>query len=268
LHLTAASPTGISPRPAPARTRRMLTIGAAAVVVTGLIVGGAVALWPSDKSSAPGDTSAAAPSGATANAPQGRPATDVQPQALRPILLSAEQINQAAGGDQLIIDVDKNELLNDSAQVGAEPCIAAWAPAQQSAYAETGYTGVAVQELRALNAGVWQDGVVQAAIALPSIMQVSGFMQNQVRAWTACAGQGPVTITPPSGAPAPWTFTAPVTTAGIVTSTATAPDGQGSCQRGLVARGNVVIDIRQCRPEGGLDVTALVRATGEQVPRG
>jgi serine/threonine-protein kinase len=246
----------------------MLTIGAAVVVVTGLVVGGAVALWPRDESTtASGGASAVAPN-RPATAPQGRPATDVQPQALRPILLSAEQITQAAGGDQLVIDVDKNELLNDFAQVGAQQCVAAWAPAQQSAYAEAGYTGVAVQELRALNAGVWQDGVVQAAIALPSVMQVSGFMQNQVRAWTACAGQGPVTITPPSGAPTPWTFTAPVTTAGIVTLTATPSDGQGSCQRGLVARGNVVIDIRQCRPDGNLDVTALVRATGEQVPRG
>jgi serine/threonine-protein kinase len=39
------------------------------------------------------------------------------------------------------------------------------------------------------------------------------------------------------------------------------------CQHGLAIRGNVLIDIRQCRPPGTGDVGALIAATGNKVPR-
>lgn len=271
--LTSARHTSVSPRPAPARRRRPVLIGAA-VVVIGLVVGATAILWPSD-GSAPANAPTASSPNSNANTPptaQGRPATDVTPQALRPILLSAEQIAAATGGGQLILDVDLNTILNDGAEVGAPECVSAWAPAQDAVYGGTGfdashYTGMAVQELRALNAAVWQDGVIQAVVSLPSTMEVSGFMQGQVREWGVCAAKGPVNVTPPNGPQTPWTFTAPVTTSGLITLTATPATGGGSCQRGLLARGNVVIDIRQCRPEGNVDVAALVRATGERVPR-
>jgi serine/threonine-protein kinase len=229
--MTPAPPTNVSPRPAPARRSKLPLIGAAAVVVIGLVVAGVVIAWPDDGSAPANDASpsAAATKPPTAPTSQGRPATDVAPQALRPILLSGEQIAAAVGGSQLVLDMDSDKLLDDSAEVGAPQCAAAWAPAQQSAYTGStysgaDYTGVAVQELRALNAGVWQDGVVQAVVSLPSVPKVSGFVQEQQRAWAICAGQGPVTVTPPNSPPSTWTFTAPVTTAGIVTLTAT-PNG-------------------------------------------
>ena len=102
---------------------------------------------------------------------------------------------------------------------------------------------------------------------MPAMKQVSLFMQNQQRWWSACAGAGPLTVTSPGSPPATWTFGQPSVSAGIVTITATASDGSASCQRGLSARGNVIIDIRQCLPQGGNDVAALIRATGERVPR-
>lgn len=44
-------------------------------------------------------------------------------------------------------------------------------------------------------------------------------------------------------------------------------DSGASCQHGMAAAGNVVIDISQCRPQGGNDVAALVTATADKVPR-
>jgi serine/threonine-protein kinase len=170
-------------------------------------------------------------------------------------------------GSALALTADGADLLDDSGAVSNPQCLGAWAPAQRSVYADSDITGAAVQELRALNAEVWRDGVIQAAVAMPSMMKVSLFMQNQQRWWAACAGAGPLTVTPPGSSPTTWTFGQPRVSAGIVTITATASDGSASCERGLTARGNVIIDIRQCLPQGGNDVAALIRATGERVPR-
>ena len=64
-----------------------------------------------------------------------------------------------------------------------------------------------------------------------------------------------------------WTFGQPATVSGAVTLTATPAGGTGSCQHGIAARGNVLIDIRQCVPAGPNNVAALVTATAAKVPR-
>ncbi|MFZ0833419.1 MAG: sensor domain-containing protein [Mycobacterium sp.] len=58
-----------------------------------------------------------------------------------------------------------------------------------------------------------------------------------------------------------------MTSGGAVSIGAKLRGGEASCQHGMAAAGNVVIDIRQCRPQGGNDVAALVSATAEKVPR-
>jgi serine/threonine-protein kinase len=164
------------------------------------------------------------------------------------------------------MDSDNSELLADAA-VSAPACRSAWSPATQSAYSSSGQTGAAVQSLRAPGAAVWQDGLIQAAISLNTVMNISLFMQDQQHQWAECANAGPVTVTMPDGAVHTWTFSPPVTTAGVVTTSANSTDGSQSCARGIAARGNVVIDMRLCRPGGGGDVAALIRAAGDQVPR-
>jgi serine/threonine-protein kinase len=52
----------------------------------------------------------------------------------------------------------------------------------------------------------------------------------------------------------------------VLTLTATQRGGGASCQHGLQVRGNVMIDVRQCRA-GGADVAALVNAIANKVPR-
>jgi hypothetical protein len=135
-------------------------------------------------------------------------------------------------------------------------------------YAGAGVTGVAVQVLRAVGATVTEDSVIQAAVALGSVGQISAFIQGQVQQFRACAAAGAVTVTEPGGPGQMWTFGPSTTTAGVVTLTATLDGGAVLCQRGIVARGNVMLDMRQCRlASAGGDVTALLQAAADRVPR-
>lgn len=256
----------------PQRRGRVLVAAAAGVAVIVAAVA-TVALWPRESTGRASSESvetttdtASTPPTLRTTTPAGRPATNVAQSQLPTILLSQNQIAAIVGGPPLLIDSDSSALLPD-AQIGNPRCLAAWSPAQQSVYANAGATGTQVQILRAMGAPVWQDGLIQAVTALDSQTNVSLFIQGQQHQWADCAQDGPVTVTPAGGPAQAWTFAPPVTTAGIVTLTATAATGEWSCSRGVAVRGNVVIDTRLCRPGGATDIAAVVRAIGDQVPR-
>lgn len=123
---------------------------------------------------------------------------------------------------------------------------------------------MAAQVLRALYEAASQDSVTQAVISLPPD-KVGPSYVNQRGQWSLCGGKT-VTLTQP-GAAQVWDFGQPITTSGVLTLAATLRGGTASCQHGMQVRGNVIIDIRQCRPAGGNDVAALVVATAAKVPR-
>jgi hypothetical protein len=262
--------------PAPRRRGRRAVIGALAAVAVLVAAGVAVIVWPRESTapavSAGGPAPSASvtepvPAGTPASAPSAAPATTVVGPQLRPILLPDSQIAAIAGGSALTLEVDSADLLPDAA-LSAPQCLGAWSPAQQSVYAGAGVTGVAVQVLRAVGATVIEDSVIQAAVALGSVGQISAFIQGEVQQFRACAAAGAVTVTEPGGPGQMWTFGASTTTAGVVTLTATLDGGAVLCQRGIVARGNVMLDMRQCRPaSAGGDVTALLQAASDRVPR-
>ena len=94
----------------------------------------AVVFWPPGESSAP--QSAGSPQ--SPPAPQAPPATDVAAPALRSILLTAAEIPGNTGVGALVLEKDSADLLNDSATIDNQPCLGAWAPAQQPVYADSG----------------------------------------------------------------------------------------------------------------------------------
>ena len=85
-------------------------------------------------------------------------------EALRSILLTASQITADIGGEPLVLEEVRHDLLDDSATIYIPECLGAWAAAQvyaqQPVYAG-GSTSVVAQVLRAMNKKVWQDGVIQ-----------------------------------------------------------------------------------------------------------
>ena len=266
---TAMAPPGVpadAPPAPPARRRRGLVIGGAVVAVAAVVAGTAVAVWPSGDGSATTSAGTTSASVASSTAPRGAPATNVAAPALRAILLPDTQIAEISGSPGLTLAADGAELLDYSNEVSDAMCLSAWAPAQQPDYADSNVIGAAVQVVRALSAQPWQDGVIQAAVALSSPSEISLFMQHQQRRWAACAGAGPVTVAGADGQAQSWTFDQPANSAGLITMASTMAGGP-TCQRGITARGNVVIDMRQCRSQGQNDVAALVRAAGDRVPK-
>jgi serine/threonine-protein kinase len=270
---TGSPRTHWAPAPAPPRRRRRWIIGAAAAVV--VLVAATVTVMLSRGSptgSNPSSGTSAAAAQPSPDAPQEPPATDVPATSLRSILLTAAEIPGNTGAGALVLEKDSADLLNYSATIDNQDCLGAWAPGQQPVYANSGPlapkgpTGAAVQVLRSMTGKEWQDSVIQAAVAMPSQLGAVSFVQAQQRQFQLCAGRALV-VTPEGEGPQTWDFGEPTTKGGAVTLKITMRDGGGFCQRGIAAAGNVVIDIRQCRPQDDTDVTALVGATSNKVPR-
>lgn len=266
-----APPPPVPPGAQPAaRSRRTLIVGSAAAAA--LLIGGSITALTVNRhdDSAPpsaevGSALTVAP-GREAGSGQGPPATDVPESALRSILLTARQIPVDDPADPLVLERDGAALLDDAGTVDDAECIGLWAPAQQRVYGSSDSTGVAVQVLRAMYKKPFEDGVVQAVLSFPTQSAAGASLHKQQKQWAACGGRS-LTVTPPGGVPQTWELGQPAMTSGTVNLNLTLAGGGAACQHGIGVRGNVLIDIRQCRTHGAVDVTALVNATGSKVPR-
>lgn len=270
------APAPGTPAPAAARPRRRGLVAAAVGAVV-LVVAGTVAAvaWPR------GDTEQAAestvgPDGqltrqTTAPTAAGPPATDVPVSELRSILVAANAVTATRddnGSDPLVLESDTNGPLTTSDTLSAPECLAAWAPAQQQVYQTSQMSGMAAQTMRRMNRREWQGSVTQAVVAFPAdIQQNAGFFRVQIQKdWGPCEGRE-IVVTPPGDAPQTWTFGQLVNIGGVQTLTATLRGGGGSCQRGMVVRGNVLIDVRECRAEGNNNASGLVQSIADEVPQ-
>lgn len=260
---------GPPPRPAPVslrRRRRGIVVGALLAVVVLIATAVTIAAWPDDTTTGPGATSgsSSAPA-APPPLPTGPPATDINASQLHGILLNANEISADSGGDAMVFEADRSGLLDESASVDNPQCLGAWAPAQNAVYANAGVSGVAVQKLRALSQ-TWQDGLTQAVVALVSQDNAARSWVTQRGQWALCGGKS-ITVTPLGEPAQSWDFVQPVTTSGVLTIASSLRGGTATCQHGILVRGNVVIDIRQCRPSGTVNVAALISATAAKVPQ-
>lgn len=249
------------------RRRRGILIGASLAAVVLIATTVTIAAWPEGTVTGPAASSTGAlPAPAAAPpTPSGAPATDINDSQLPGILLSANEIGSLAGGDPLVLEANRSALLDDGATVDNPQCLGAWAAAQGAVYTNTGASGVAVQRLRALNQ-TWQDGLTQGVIAFTSQDNAAKSWVTQRGQWALCGGKT-VTVTAPGQPAQIWQFAQPVTTAGVLTIAASLQAGTATCEHGILVRGNVVIDIRQCRPNGGANIAALVSATAAKVPQ-
>ncbi len=261
--IPAGPPTmGATPADAAPRGRRRIMLIGVAVAVTALVAGTVgVVVWPRDE---PAQSTTTGP--AEIPTPTGAPATDVPVRALLSILLTSSEIPGNTGDNTVVLEQDGTELLNDAATIDNQQCLGAWAPAQQPVYSESRISGVAVQTLRALYRKITQDSVVQAVVAFPDDNGPGISLQLQRRQWEICAGKT-VTITPAGDPAQSWRFGQPTNNAGAFVLEATSSAGDAVCQHGISTRGNVLIDIRQCRAPGTGDVAALINATANKVPR-
>lgn len=261
-----APPAGSLPPAPPRRRRRAMVIGALLGAVALIATTATIAVWPDDTATGPAVTSTgtSATSAAAQPSATGPPATDITAAQLHAILLTANEIGAVSSGDAVVLEADRAALLDDSAAVDNPQCLGTWSPAQNAVYGNAGHSGVAVQQLRALNQ-TWQDGLTQAVIAFASQDNAARSWVAQRGQWALCGGKT-IAVTPPGQPAQSWDFAQPITTSGVLTIAATLHGGTAACQHGILVRGNVVIDVRQCRPNGGTNVAALISATAAKVP--
>lgn len=270
-HRRWAAPEPARPAGPPERRSRRTLLAASGAAAL-LLVGASVTAVAVNRQSGGGtpDTAASAALTVTADreseAAQGPPATDVQASALRSILLTAAEIRADASGEPVVLEGDGIVLPDDADAVDDRDCVGVWAPAQERVYGSSGFAGAQVQVLRAMYRKPFEDGVVQAALAFPTQAAAIRSLQQQQKQWETCSGRS-LAVTPPGEPTLVWELGRQTTVSGTVQVDVKTADGGAACQHGIGVRGNVLIDIRQCRTRGVVDVGALVYATAGKVPR-
>lgn len=274
-HPYAGGPVGMPPggyRPSPRRRRWPWWVaGAAAAVVTGLVIT-LVALGSNDakttsNSTAPSSTrvsasSRPAPTSSTPSAPPPAPALDTA--VLPSLLASAAQVSDILHHVQMN-PRDVSTSLSSDASIDPAKCSSAVAPALESTYTGSGYTGVAVQGLMEPSPG--RHKVIQAVAAFPNEAAAQQFEAQQLSAWQGCRLTD-VTVSFPGGQPADHATITIVSDTDGIASTVLLPAGatehkDSECERAMAARRNVVVDVRACGQNTITSGVMLVRAISD-----
>lgn len=277
------------PAPTGKRRRRGLVIGAAflagivvaagAVVTYELTVGrddGAPTAskttntWPPPKASRPPTTPGARTPSPTPSAPPGpqaAPGGNADPAALRAMLLPAAELDellQTSGMEPGSIGTE----FATGATVDPSECVSAWAALNQNTYAAVPTTGVAGQVVGEKPKPYHQ--VIQGVVAFPDEAAAKKFVNDQVSTWARCEsrsldyewgdatehvdiGKGVVTVGPEGSL-----LSLPVTRA--------VTDGAPlKCERAMIARLNVVVDVRACKPTEPLAAQAVAKAIAQKI---
>ncbi len=163
------------------------------------------------------------------------------------LLLGADQINSLlTTGMRLRYSAqamwDAGPTFSDKA------CLAMDGPAQETVYADTGWTAMRGQRLDDSfdDPTVRNDAVIQAVIAYPSARQANTFYDASVRRWFACANRK-FSEHPLDKPEIVWTVGEAHKVGGTL-STSAVQDSSDSwaCQRALTVRNNVAIDVATC----------------------
>ncbi len=276
-HLYPAGAVGIPPGGYPPLPRRRRwpwwVAGAAAAVVTALVIT-LVALGSHDSktastSAAPSSTrvsasSRPAPTSSAAGTSPAAPALDAA--VLSSLLASAEQVSDILHHVQMN-PRDVLTSLSSDASIDPAKCASAVAPALESTYTGSGYTGVAVQGLMESSPG--RHKVIQAVAAFPDEAAAQQFQAQQLSAWRGCRLTD-VTVSFPGGQPADHATITIVSDSEGIASTVLLPAGasehkDSECERAMASRRNVVVDVRACGQNTITAGVTLVRAINDNI---
>ncbi len=143
-------------------------------------------------------------------------------------------------------------MMDASSQVPEKECVGAYAPAQTTIYANSGYIAVVVRTLVGKDDPMKLNTVVEAVVAFPSADTAEVVVAEQADQWQRCADRT-ITVNPPGQAPVQLAFGKPALTA-INAHVMTSQAGpQQHCERALQPAKNVVVDVKVCKaaPGGG-----------------
>jgi molecular chaperone HscA len=239
------------------RTRWRALVGPGLVGIIFAAVLGLFAWGASEKQSTPARSPAHPPTAAGPLVPPAR---------LASLLLSKGQIAALMNSTGMQGNAISNQLTATSDQVAVQGCLGSLYGSQPSVYAGSGYMAVSDQFLTEYSGNNAQGSLEQTAVGFPSANAARAFFTKSLHNWRACAGVVvPVTSTNTDGTTvtSSWTIQA-VKTVGTAISQSLTTAGAGfSCQHGLQAVHNVIVDVTACGhsiTNQGADIAAAMAA--------
>jgi len=239
------------------RTRWRALVGPGLVGIIFAAVLGLFAWGASEKQSTPARSPAHPP---TAAGPL------VPPAKLASLLLSTGQINGLMNSTGMQGNAISNQLTATSDKVAVEGCLGSLYGSQPSVYAGSGYSAVSDQFLTEYSGNNAQGSVEQTAVGFASANAARAFFTESLNNWKACAGVVvPITSTNTDGttATSSWTIQGVKTVGSAISQTLTTAGAGFSCQHGLQAVNNVIVDVTACGhsiTNQGADIAATMAA--------
>jgi hypothetical protein len=166
--------------------------------------------------------------------------------ALDGLLLSVSEINTAMGATTMEVTKTSDAMFDDTEALDHKECVDAWANAQKTVYAGTGWVAVRSKTLREPGESGWDHWVSQGVVAFPTAADAAEYYRQSVDRWSACANKR-LTFVRPEKATRFWSLGEVKQSDGDLIISQIAEGGEGwGCQRALSTRNNVAIDVAAC----------------------
>ena len=147
-------------------------------------------------------------------------------------------------------------------------CLGASYNAERGTYQDSGWTDLQRQNIRE-DADSWDHIVLQAVVLFPDGERAHDFYADQVESWPKCNNHSisDRDVARPGDEPETyWTLTTAEEHNGILSMRKIQEGGQGwSCQRGLAARNNVVVDVSTCADDISDQAIRVVQKIVEKI---
>lgn len=189
----------------------------------------------------------------------------VSESALQRALLSTSTLNDIMGGPQLTLKETRSRLFDDSAQFSDPACMLAWTPAEQTGYAQTGWTAMVAQTFSD-RSGASRYFVIQSVVDFPSRQRADEFFQHAVKQWTPC-GARTFAVKRGQNTDSSWVFDTVSQADSTLWMTQRQSRSAGwSCQRALRVSNNVAIDVLACKFYAGDEAITIAHGIDARLP--
>lgn len=186
--------------------------------------------------------------------------------ALPDVLLNTATINDIMGTSGMTVRDSRSRLFDASGQFPDRKCLAAWTPAEQTVYADTGWTAVVAQTLLE-TPGESDHFVIQSVIRFPSRGAASGFFDGTAQRWTPCADRTFTTHRGTGHSDTAWRFDTVSRIDSTLWMTQIQDDSAGwSCQRALRVSNNVAIDVLACKMFAADEAVTIAHGIDARLP--
>jgi serine/threonine kinase PknH len=189
----------------------------------------------------------------------------VPPAKLASLLLSSDQIGGLMNSKGMQGNDISNQLTATSDKVAVQRCLGSLYGSQPSVYAGSGYIAVSDQFLTEYSGNNLVNSVEQTAVGFRSANAAGAFLNKSLNSWKACVGTVvPINSTGTNGTSATSSWTIQELKAADTAISQIVTTGAGlSCQHGLQAVYNVIVDVTACGnfiTNQGADIAAKMAA--------